>query len=597
MIRQGMGRHCARWSWFGLIAAVLALGAGAVASGDEPNRAARWAAGDAALYLEVMHPSALVDRLVDPRIQSALSAVPHYKKALEGDSYRQFRSVVDMLANRLGTTWRDGLRDLTAGGLALAVEGAPGQKPRVFVVVTPMDKAHLSKLLDALLDLARKDAEAKGEPDPIKSKEYRGVTGYGTGPDGALAIVEGSLVIADKDETLKTVIDRALDGPKPGTSLAESADWKARHEQVGVDALAWGLVRLDRLRALDPKKFTLPEKLPPPPTFLFGSWIEALRTAPWISATLTWTESRLGAELSLPGPSGGFPEALKGFIPPKGAGAPSLPNPPGTILSASLWRDIATIWEARADLFPPETVQNLAKLDGVAGQFFGGRDFGTGILGAIEPNWRFVIAQQDHAAMKPSPDVKLPAFALVVDLKPDDEDFHQRLRVAFQSFIGLANLGAAQQKAPPLELGSETFDGVTISTAKFMPPKTDPSEKEPVHGRHNFSPSAVQVGNHFILSSSLGLARDLIRALKAPAPAVSETLVAEADGTELGRLIDKNRNRLVMQNMLEKGHDKEQAEAEVGLLADLVRYLGHGRLAVRDNTETVKVGLEFALGK
>src|SRR5262249_36757087 len=83
------------------------------------------------------------------------------------------------------------------------------------------------------------------------------------------------------------------------------------------------------------------------------------------------------------------------------------------------------------------------------------------------------------------PDVKLPAFALIIDLKPEDEDFHQRLKVAFQSFIGLANLGAAQQKAPPLELGSESFEGVTIATAKFMPPKTDPSEKEPVHGRHN----------------------------------------------------------------------------------------------------------------
>jgi hypothetical protein len=403
--------------------------------------------------------------------------------------------------------------------------------------------------------------------------------------------------VVDSGETLKMVIDRALDGPKPGTSLAESAEWKARREQVGPDALAWGLVRLDRLRAFDPKKFTIPDPLPPPPTFLFGSWAEALRKAPWVAANLTWTEDRLGVELTLPGPPGGFPDALKGFVPPKGTGAPGLARPPGTILSVGLWRDISAIWEARADLFPPEAVQGLAKLDGVAGQFFGGRDFGTGVLGALETNWRFVVAQQDHAAMKPVPDVKYPAFALIIDLKPDDEEFHQRLKVAFQSFIGLANLGAAQQKAPPLELGSETFEGVTIATSKFMPPKAGPSEKEPVHARHNVSPSAAQVDNHFILSSSVGLARDLIHALKSPAPALPETLVAEADGAELARLIDKNRTRLVMQNMLDKGHDKEQAEAEVGLLADLARLLGRGRLAVRDNTGTIRLGLDFTLGK
>ena len=48
------------------------------------------------------------------------------------------------------------------------------------------------------------------------------------------------------------------------------------------DSLAWGYARLDRLRTFDPKRFNVPEKLPPPLTFLFGSWLEALRTASWL---------------------------------------------------------------------------------------------------------------------------------------------------------------------------------------------------------------------------------------------------------------------------------------------------------------------------
>ena len=122
--------------------------------------------------------------------------------------------------------------------------------------------------------------------------------------------------------------------------------------------------------------------------------------------------------------------------------------------------------------------------------------------------------------MDPVPDIKLPAFALVVDLKPDDDDFAIRLKVAFQSFVGLANLGAAQTKAPPLDArlgdlrGRHDLDRAIHAPAQRRPRRG--RGQEPVHQRHNFSPSAAQVGDHFILSSSVGLARDLIKALEAP---------------------------------------------------------------------------------
>ena len=251
----------------------------------------------------------------------------------------------------------------------------------------------------------------------------------------------------------------------------------------------------------------------------------------------------MAAELILPVPPGGRGAAFRGFVPPEGSGAPALAKPPGMIASLSLWRDLSAVWESRADLFPPEAVQGLAQLDTFAGQFFGGRDFGTGVLGALTSDWRLVVAMQDYAAMSPVPDVKLPAFALVVDVRPDDDDFAARLKVAFQSFVGLANLGAAQSKAPPLELGSETFEGVTISTTHFMAPAKKASDeaadaKEPVHSRHNFSPSAAQVGEHFILSSSLGLTRDLVKSLKSPGKPDDATLAVEAEGAALAGLVD-----------------------------------------------------------
>ena len=121
----------------------------------------------------------------------------------------------------------------------------------------------------------------------------------------------------------------------------------------------------------------------------------------------------IAATVELPAPPGGYPASVKGYVPAVGQGSAPQLRPPGTIASLSLWRDWATIWESRTELFTPEVVQGLAQLDTFAGQFFGGREFGSDVLGAFDPHWRLVIAHQDYEALKPAPDIRLPAFALV----------------------------------------------------------------------------------------------------------------------------------------------------------------------------------------
>ncbi|SIO18397.1 hypothetical protein SAMN05444166_2870 [Singulisphaera sp. GP187] len=561
--------------------------------GADGGHASRWIAGDAAIYLELSHASPLLDQLLSDKYQNALTALPGYVQTTRSKTYKQAIAELEHVSKQLGTTWQQGLRDLTGGGIVLAVEGEPGKSARPILIVTPTDPAFLTRTNQTILDRAREKANSQGKADPIQSTDYRGITGYEPG-HGAYAIVEGKLVIVDRLKTLQQVIDRVLDGAEAGASLADDATWKARREQAG-DRQAWGLVRLDRLRELDPKRFAFKGDPKLPATFLFGSWLEVIRKADWASAALSWTDAGLAAELTLPTPPSGYPDALKGFVPPQGRGATQPVNPPGTIASLSLWRDLASVWEARADLFPPEVVQGLAKLDGVAGQFFGARDFGTDVLGALGDEWRLVIARQDHSSLKPVPDMKLPAFALVVDLKPGDNDFPQRLKVAFQSIVGLINLGGVQSKSPPLELGSETVADVTISTARYMLPKTPADAKEPVHSRHNFSPAIAQVENRFILSSSVSLARDLIQTFKTPAKPEDRTLMVEANGRELADLVEINKSRLVMQNMLEKGHNKTQAEHEISVLTQLLRYLGLARLSVQDSAEVVRLKLNLDL--
>lgn len=585
-MRPRAAMRTVRTTALGLLMATLA---GASASAGEP-RGMRWVGPETILYAEAPHPETVLDRVAQERVSGLLKAVPGYQAALAKPEVIGGRFVAGIIAAGLGTTPETGLRDLIGGGVVLAVEGDKAPD-KVYMIVTPKDLSLLERTHARLLEFVRSDAKTKKKPDPVTEAEHRGIRTYSLAPAEAHAIVSGSLVIANSPALLKAVIDRALD---PGAkALADDPNFEARRQEADPEAFAWAYARTERLRAIDPKKYG-GQKPDAGALFLLGPWIEGATKGDWACASLTWTDSRLGAELVIAEPKGGYSSALKRYLPGKDRAASRPRLPKGALGGATLWRDFSSIWDVRAEIFPPETVQGLAQLDTQAGTFFGGRDFATGVLGALGDRWGLVIADQDFDRMDPAPDTKLPAFAVLLELKPDDPEFAARLMAAFQSFQGLVNLGAAQTKAPPLIIGSETVDGLMIATSHYQPPY-ERVLGEPIDARYNFSPSAVQVGDTFVISSSLGLARELAKSLKEPAQGTDSTLVAEADGRSVARFLERNRGQLVMQNMLSKGNDKPRAEGEIGLILEVLRYVGRGALTVKDRPGSAALKLEFAL--
>jgi hypothetical protein len=582
-------------------AALLVIGLLASEARADAPEAARWLSSDTVIYFESSTPAALWQRLADPRLRAPLMAVPEVKALLENPVLGKLRAVVNHVAGKLGMPPEKALASLTGGGLVLAIEVKPLREPTVCLVITPSEPTILKKANEAFLDFARRNADANGQRDPVTSAVYRGIREYQMGGDAAYAIVKDKLLITESCDTAELVIDRVLDGLKDQKPLTDLPEWSTRGDAVKADTVAWGFARLERLRSLDANKFgSGNQKATSQEILLLGAWFDALTKSPSISAGLDWSAERLALNVHLPVPAAGREAALKGFVPPKGAGAPPLLNVPGTIASVSLWRDLSAIWDARANLLPSDDVQKLAGLDALAGKFFDGRDFREGVLGALTDHWRAVAALQDYSKLDPAPDVKLPAFALIVDLKPDQDGFADRLKIAFQSLVGLANINATQTQGSLLELGSEKVEGVTISTSHFLPVKKGTGAKSPpapVHLQHNFSPSVVQVGDQFVVSSSIGLARDLVSALKSPANGGHDTLVTAARGAALAQLVALNHETLVKQNMREQGLDKAQAERELDLLSSLLHYLGRARLVVKDTPDATTLRLEFALDK
>src|SRR5262249_17739012 len=145
------------------------------AAGDSPSiaiAAEQLVAGDAAICLEVPRPDRLIDRLLDPQYQAYVKLAPRYKKFLENKNFADLRGVAKVIAAELGTTWDQGLRDLTGGGILATVEAEAGKEPKVTAVITARKPELIDGVNQAFLKLVRQDAKEKGKPDPVKTFEH-----------------------------------------------------------------------------------------------------------------------------------------------------------------------------------------------------------------------------------------------------------------------------------------------------------------------------------------------------------------------------------------------------------------------------------------
>ncbi len=144
--------------------------------------AARWIAADAVAWLEVPRPELVIDRLTDPRIESYLKVLPQYQKYVKSKDFRELRNVVESVATQLDTTWEQGLRDLTKGGVLLGLEvdaGSPSP-PRVYLIVSPANTASTRSTLGGRTEVGspgRKEQWQTGpgqdEPIPGNDRAHR----------------------------------------------------------------------------------------------------------------------------------------------------------------------------------------------------------------------------------------------------------------------------------------------------------------------------------------------------------------------------------------------------------------------------------------
>ena len=317
--------------------------------------------------------------------------------------------------------------------------------------------------------------------------------------------------------------------------------------------------------------------------------------APYVTASLELDSSRLKLTATLPADPRAIAKSREFYFGAEGNGAaPPLLRPQESLLTLSTYRDLASLWRHAPDLFDERVNAKMAEAESGLATFFGGRNFRDEILGNLQPGLQLVVARQQFPQAGVTPAIKLPAVAVVLRMKKPAETTRV-FKITFQSFIGFVNITGGMKGLPPLDLNSEkTGDALVVGTEYVPPDKIESRNEAAIH--FNASPTAVFIGDRFILSSARPLALELAEQVQRESPVevdINTNLLVDAKATHTA--LTDNREPLIARNMLDRGHDRAAAEREIDGLLRALAGVDQSSVQLTSDGQRLQLSVAIAL--
>jgi hypothetical protein len=493
-------RHLRFWC---LVCSLPLFGAAPLRAADAADPL-RLVPAQADLALSVPQPRRLVETLLDYGPLRQFRQLEAVAELYDSTNARRFNQLVAYFEKQLGLPWPEALDRLAGGGAAVAVKFGTAPAPALLVVQST-DEGLLRRFVQLGLDLIDQErARLDDVKEPRKESKYRGVPTVAIGKDFHTAVVGSALVISNKDQPLQHSIDLYLDGP--AKSLAPSAQVAAARKLLPPNPLSWLWLNLGPAhRAREGKEiFALPNNQPQLYVVL-GGWIDVVRRSPFLCAGLYRQGDQLNLTVRMPSGRNGMPDVLASHAPPPGqVGALPLLQPRGVLYSSSYYLDPARFWEFRKQLLNEQQLKGLEEFDKNSGRFLVGNRLSK-LLAQVGPHQRLVVANQHHPGYQVQPGQRIPAFALVVDMRAP-ETFGKAMEAVLR---GAAFLASTQVK---LKLVEEQHGECKIVGYRF--PEGGKLKGDDNYVRFNYSPCFVTVGDQFVASSTLELCHELVDLLQ-----------------------------------------------------------------------------------
>jgi hypothetical protein len=307
----------------------------------------------------------------------------------------------------------------------------------------------------------------------------------------------------------------------------------------------------------------------------FAGIVESVRDSNWLAVGLDIRGNTLTLRPVIDGEAVAQTSPAA-FALPKEAGDGALPNlsVPRRIAAMTLYRDLHQFYAAKDELFPERT-SGLIFFENMMGIFFSGRDLTNEVLAETEPWLRFVVAEQEFDPAIGTPQIKMPAFAVILQLR-HPERFREVAEEAWQKAVGLINFTRGQQALPGLIIDRPMHANTRFTIGYFSTVQIE--DKTKLDTRFNLRPALAMPGDYLILSSTDGLACDLIDALDWEAGQGAKPLAEthsriEIEGSRLASILEANRNILVRGDMVNKGRTQEESEAGIDMMISMVKLV------------------------
>jgi hypothetical protein len=376
---------------------------------------------------------------------------------------------------------------------------------------------------------------------------------------------------------LRRWADVGVVAPASANSLAKSESYLAARKALGTDAVAFMYMDWATLKKTPKVEKSFEKRLEPIQAFFFNELRAAFTQANWVAAGLYVKDDVLSLKIMTDSPAPSAKSFAGGTSDSDGA----LPNltVPGMLASLSFYRDLHGFYTAKDELFPERT-SGLVFFENMMGIYFSGMDLTEGVLAEAKPDMRVVVADQEYDAAYARPAVEVPAFAAILRLK-HPQDFGDVMEEAWQKAIGMASFTRGQKALPGFIIDHVPTPDGRISVASFRAPK----EKVGADIRYNFRPALARYGEYIIISSTDGLAKQLVEAVKKEAakpvkPVAKTHSLMEISGAQVLEALLKNREQLVLKNMVDKGHKREKAEEEMDGLMMLMSSIDRAQLSM-----------------
>gem|GEM_PF-1952873 len=532
-----------------------------------------WMPDDVIGYVRVSGLGAQVDRFLASDLRKELESLPMAQELLSHPNWKKFLKEVENFETSTGQSALSVFQGLLGEEVLVGARIGLGGPEVILIARAPGEKE-----LEKSLQLIKNAAEQRGVFAEYKSRQ-RGDWTVESVQDKLAHVRIGSVWAASNSSA---AIDRVLDlvEGKSTSSLQNAAAFSRARQDTLKDALISAAVRPQFI-----PNYAIPEKVDNPlGSLIAGAWTAALDAADLLCASARVSGGDLEVKLaSVLGKKADDQKDWKkyaGFFPEVFPdGFKERLEKKGVLAYTQVQRNLAKWWERREDLLTSKAAGGLIEFSNVMSIVFGGRNFQDEVLPDLGPTVTIVARNQEYKSLAARPQPAIPGFAGIFQLK-NAKDSSEGIVAAFYTLVGIINADRAQKKGGmsmiprPKKVGD-----VDLHTVSFGSAMTKDSRPGLLH---NFTPSLAVVGSKVIISSSEELAQVIVEALQGLEEPTKASGAARdslaVDGAALRSILKTNRDVLVEDNMLKRGHSKVEAEQEIGLLFDALQHLRDLRL-------------------